>query len=117
MCKDYGVFLEGSGVRCAKDESTYRCIYFSLATPEVEFDSGMGIPYFSRITANSSTISRPKSEMRGSSLRHCELLNWRVAFIGEGIHDVVLYTGERMVARAQIRIIGCSALYCSLGTR
>jgi len=55
--------------------------------------------------------------MRGSSLRHCEPLNWRVAFSGESIHDVVLYTGERMVARAQIRIIGYSALFCSLGTR
>jgi len=33
------------------------------------------VPYFSRMTANSSTISRPKSDMRGSSLRHCELLS------------------------------------------
>jgi hypothetical protein len=77
----------------------------------------MDVPYFSRITANSSTISRPKSEMRGSSLRHCELLNWRAVYIGEFRNGVALYADERVVTRAQIRIIGCSALCCGLEAR
>ena len=59
-------------------------------------------------------ISRPKSEMRGSSLRHCELLNWRDAQIGRKRYCVGLYGGERIFARAHIRIIGCCAL-CGSG--
>jgi hypothetical protein len=55
--------------------------------------------------------------MRGSSLRHCELLNWRAVYIGEFRNGVALYADERVVTRAQIRIIGCSALCCGLEAR
>jgi hypothetical protein len=69
------------------------------------FWSVQSIPYFSRISANSSVILRPKSSSRGSSLRHCVQLKKRCV----GICRHLRVVDERNVALAQIRIIESGA--------
>jgi hypothetical protein len=59
------------------------------------------LPYFSRISANSSVILRPESSSRGSSRCHCVQLKKRWG----GIWRLLRGIDERNVALAQIRII------------
>jgi hypothetical protein len=69
------------------------------------------VPYFSRITAYSSLISRPRFAMRGSSERSAVPLKCR-RITGWSSTGSVREHGlvERTLARAHVRIIGCGAL-------